>query len=71
MPKEFLDNLRRYGYTDEQSLMELLDHWMRYHSDQPTWKELADAVEDICDYELASTIKGIYDSAGKSEFFVY
>ena len=51
-------------------MIELLDHWMGYHSDQPTWKELADAVEDICGYELASTIKGIYDCAGKSELFV-
>ena len=58
IPKEILEQLR--GYPKEQCLVELLDYWLRYHPDRPTWKELADAIEDIQDYELASSILKVY-----------
>ena len=59
VPKEILEALKCYPV--EQCLVELLDYWLRYHPDQPTWKELADAIEDIQDYELASSILKVYE----------
>ena len=64
VPREFLDKLN--GCPEEQCLVELLDHWLRNHPDQPTWKELADAMEDISDYQLANSIRKVYDLAGKT-----
>lgn len=61
VPKEVLKQLR--GYPTEQCLVELLDYWLRYHPDRPTWKELADAIEDIQDYELANSILRVYDKS--------
>ena len=61
IPKEVLEQLR--GYPIEQCLIELLDYWLRYHPDRPTWKELADAIEDIQDYELANSILRVYDKS--------
>ena len=61
IPTDFLTSLK--GYTDKECMVEMLDHWLRHHPDQPTWKEVADAIENIRDYNLASSIKGIYELA--------
>ena len=63
IPTEFLDNLK--GYPDHECMVEMLDYWFRHHPDQPTWKEIADAIEDIHDYLLAKSIKGVYDLPSK------
>ena len=47
---EFLRKLK--GYSDEECLVELLDHWLRCHPGQPSWKELADAIKNIGDNQL-------------------
>ena len=51
VPKEFLESLK--GYSEEHCLIELLDYWLRCHPGQPTWKELADAVDEINRYQPA------------------
>ena len=55
------------GYPDEECMVEMLDYWLRHHPDhdQPTWKEIADAIEDIQDYNLARSIKEVYELASK------
>lgn len=63
IPAEFLDSLK--GYPDRECMVEMLDYWLRHHPDQPTWKEIADAIEDIHDYLLAKSIKGVYDLPSK------
>ena len=63
IPTQFLENLK--GYSDEECMVEMLDYWLRHHPDQPTWKEIADAIEDIQDYDLAKSIKGVYELASK------
>ena len=63
IPMEFLDSLK--GYPDQECIVEMLDYWLRNHPDQPTWKEIADGIEDIHDYNLARSIKGVYDLPSK------
>ena len=58
VPGEFLEKLK--GYSEKECLVKLLDYWFRHHPDQPTWKEVADALEDIRDYQLARSIKRVY-----------
>ena len=62
VPKEVL--LELFGYSEEDCLIEILDYWLKNHSDQPTWKELADGLEDIQDYELANSIMKVYSVPG-------
>ena len=62
VPKEILNQL--VSYSEEDSLIELLDYWLKHHPDQPTWKEIADAMEDLQDYELANSILRVYDLKG-------
>lgn len=63
VPGEYLETLN--GCPDEECLVELLDYWLRHHPDQPTWKEVADAVKDIGDHQL-QLANSIYDLAGKT-----
>ena len=60
LPKEMLSQL--VGYSNEDCLVEVLDFWLKHHPDQPTWKELADALEDLQDYELATVILNVYET---------
>ena len=62
VPKEALSQL--VGYDEEDCLVEILDYWLKNHPDQPTWKELADAMEDLRDYELATSILKVYNPQG-------
>ena len=62
IPDESLKKLE--GYSEEECLVELLDYWLRCHPGQPSWKELADAIEGIRDNQLANSIMSVYDSAG-------
>ena len=65
IPTEFLDSLKSYNYLDQDCMVEMLDYWLRNHPDQPTWKEIADAIEDIHDYLLAKSIKAVYNVPSK------
>ena len=61
IPLVFLRKLE--GYPNEDCIVEMVDYWLRNRFDQPTWKEMADAIEEIQDYELAKSIKGVYELA--------
>ena len=63
LPTDFLDSLKSYPRVER--MVELVDYWLKNHPDQPTWKEIADALEEMRDYILADSIKGIYDLASK------
>ena len=64
IPLAFLKKLE--GYPNEDCILEIVDYWLRNHPDQPTWKEIADAIEEIQDYDLAQSIKGVYELACKT-----
>ena len=50
------------NYPDEQSIIEILDNWLRDHSGQPTWHEVAEALKVIDLPTLALEIENIYET---------
>ena len=50
VPNDILEQL--HDYSEEESLIELLDYWMRHHPGQPTWQEIADAQEKVEFYQI-------------------
>ena len=58
--KEILEECTRY--PTDQSLVEILDNWLRNHSGQPSWKEIAEALTKIGLQELACNIKSVYET---------
>jgi hypothetical protein len=45
VPKEILNQLT--DYSEEDSLVELLDYWLKHHPNQPTWQEVSNAQDKI------------------------
>ena len=46
VPEKFLEQLKDC-YPENQSLIEVLDYWLRNHPGQPTWQEINDAQEKV------------------------
>ena len=65
VPTELLEMLK--GYSQEECMIEVGDYWLRNHPDQPTWKEVTDAVESIKDHKQANGIMGIYDQINAND----
>lgn len=57
--KEVLDNFAKYCSPDE-CIVEMFDYWLRNHTGQPTWREIANALNVIKLHELAVEIKNVY-----------
>ena len=56
--EEILD--RCLKYPPEQSIVEMLDHWLRnYDCEERSWKEVARALRQIEHHQLAKEIKSI------------
>ena len=47
-------------YTPEQSIIEMLDYWLRNHIGQPRWKEIAGALRQLGLQHKALEIEQIY-----------
>ena len=45
--------------SPEESIIEMLDYWLRNHTGKPTWKEVADALRKINLHKLASGLKAV------------
>ena len=45
VPEKILKQL--FDYSEKDALVELLDYWMKNHSGQPMWQEIADALKKI------------------------
>ena len=58
--KEVLEECSRY--SSDQSLVEILDNWLRNHSGQPTWNEIAEALEEVGLKQLSFDIKCVYET---------
>ena len=51
------------GYSSDQCLVEILDHWLRsrHHGHkEPTWREIAQALNEIGLHELSNKITQVY-----------
>ena len=60
VPEDILQHLQ--DYTVEESLVEMLDYWLRHHPNQPTWNEIAHAVSEVGLYQLAENIMQVYET---------
>ena len=58
--KKVLDKYKQY--SPEQSIVEILDNWLRNHAGQPTWREIAEALRKINLHKLAFDIERVYDT---------
>ena len=58
--KKILDKYQQY--SPEQSIIEILDNWLRNHTGQPTWREVAEALRKIGLQKLAFDIERVYDT---------
>lgn len=58
--KELLEKCTQY--PPDQSLVDILDNWLRNHSGQPTWNEIAEALIQIGLEQLALDIKTVYET---------
>ena len=58
--KETLDKYTEY--PDDQCIVEVLDFWLRNHTGQPTWREVADVLRGIDLQQLASNIENVYET---------
>lgn len=63
--KELLDKCTRL--QPDQSLMEILDDWLKNHSGQPSWNEIAEALTEIGLEQLAHDIKSVYRTGMKQK----
>ena len=45
VPKMILDQLT--DYSEEDSLVEVLDYWLTHHPQKPTWQEITDAQKKL------------------------
>lgn len=45
IPQTTLEQLT--NYNEEDSLIELLDYWLKHHPNQPTWQEINNAQEKM------------------------
>lgn len=60
MDKEMLNKYREY--PDDQCIIEVLDFWLRIHTGQPTWRELAEILRKIELQRLAHDIERVYET---------
>ena len=58
--KEVLEKCVKY--PPEESIIEILDNWLRNHAGQPTWREVAEALRVINLQQLAFDIEKVYDT---------
>ena len=49
-------------YPQEESIIEVCDKWLRNHSGKPTWREVAEALRQIGNQELAFEIDNAYST---------
>ena len=57
LEKEVLDQFLKY--PPEQSIVEILDHWLKRDEEQPNWAGIAKALRQISFHQLAEEIESI------------
>ena len=48
-------------YSADESLIEILDYWLKNHHN-PTWRDVAEVLNDIELHELAESIMNVYET---------
>lgn len=58
--KEVLDKYSKY--SPENSMIEMLDQWLRMYPGKRTWREVAAALKEVNFDELADSIDEVYET---------
>ena len=54
--------------SDGEAMVEVVDRWLaRLYPNTPTWREIADVVEQIGHHQLSQSIKQVYVTGGGRE----
>lgn len=56
-------------YPPEESIVEVLDSWLRNHPGQPTWREFAETLKMIGLLQLGCDIEKVYET-GRSKIII-
>ena len=56
-------------YPPEESIVEILDNWLRNHQDQPTWREVAETLKTIGFQQLGCDIENVYKTGINNDCF--
>ena len=60
LDKEILD--RYTSYSSEVCIVEVLDYWLRNHHTKPTWRDVAEALNEIELHQLGEEILRVYET---------
>ena len=56
-------------YPPEESIVEILDNWLRNHLGQPTWREVAETLKTIGFQQLGCDIENVYKTGITNDCF--
>ena len=54
------------NYPPEESIVEILDQWLRNFPGRPTWRDVANAVRKINLQQLANDIEMVYETGNQN-----
>ena len=57
-----LEEIASHCPTATESMVEMADYWLRKHRGQPTWSEVATALQSMHHCQLAEAISNVYSS---------
>ena len=46
----------------DERMVEMLDYWLRHHPSKPTWREVAQILEELHLYQLADDLLKVYET---------
>ena len=61
-----LDKCLQHPGPPKESLIEVCDNWLRNHTGQPAWSEIAEALRQIGYQQLADNIDNVYNTGMKN-----
>ena len=57
-----LDEIASHCLTAADSMIEVIDLWLREYPGRPTWREVAEALKQLHHYRLAEDINNVYST---------
>ena len=60
LSQEVIKDLSNCG--PDERMVEMLDYWLRNHPSKPTWREVAQILEELHLYQLADDLLKVYET---------
>ena len=58
-------------YSEDECIVEVFDQWLKSHPTKPTWRNVADVLNDIGLQQLANDIMKVYDTGIYTSVFYH